>query len=98
MKTPAAFRTAAVVALTLSLSPLSAQAAPAVRRVPVVEKLDLSAWLPVLRQLWVRAWSGEGMSIDPNGQPTTPVVPNVVPPPPGDDLDEGVSIDPNGGH
>jgi hypothetical protein len=102
MKTPAAFRTAAAVILALSLAPLSAQAAPVVRSVPVMEKLDLTAWLPawlpMLRQLWTRAWSGEGMSIDPNGKPAAPVVPNAAPAPGGAGLNEGMSLDPDGGH
>lgn len=99
MKTPVVARTAAALVLALSLAPASARAAISAPRVPAAVKLDLSAWLPALRHLWVRVWNGEGMSIDPNGQgPVVPAAPHAAPAPLGGGLDEGASIDPNGGH
>jgi hypothetical protein len=86
-------RTAAVVlVLAFGLLPMAARALPS--ELPAAGRFEAGSWLDHLARalggLWNKATAETGMSIDPNGRPTSA----PVDPAPG--ADTGLSIDPDG--
>jgi hypothetical protein len=86
-------RPAVVLVMALGLLPMAARALPS--ELPAAGlRIEAGSWLDHLASalggLWKKAMAETGVSIDPDGRPTSA----PVDPAPG--ADTGVSIDPNG--
>ena len=86
-------RPAVVLVLTFGLLPKAARALPT--ELPAAGlRVEAGSWLnhlaSALGGLWKKATAETGMSIDPDGRPTS------APADPAPDTDTGKSIDPNG--
>lgn len=87
---------AAVLTFALAAPAAARPAADPHPRLPRAERLDARETRPSPRSPWIGQQAREGVSLDPNGK-GGPVPPPAAPVTPGDRLDEGCSLDPDGG-